>query len=454
MDVEPAKALFEVGINMLQCALTLYFGLSIFPSNGRIRPDVIYVIPFWLLASVLLSIFTFFRIPAWIPDFLPSAIILMLVTCLFRQGTFPDKAFWCVVYFFTCGWLTSLVKVAAVGWFGIPASALTKEGTSRIIYVIAVNAFLVAITMLLSRIARHLTRGFDVNRIDFGVLLAIIALPVASLAVLLGLLHAVTYIPHEIVPDLRFEIPAIAILVVNIFVLWLFDYIKRQDEHMRSLAAENLKIEAQISHYSDIAIAHRGMQAWQHDKNKHLRMLLSLAESNQTSRLHAYLVSLIESPDFQAISFCTGNLMMDAILSNIGNILKSEGTRFIVNMRLPEKLPVTDRDLTIIMWNLLENARDACLRIKEPEERFIRVAGLCNAHAWELQIVNSMRPAAKEWGVLGLTSKADKSKHGMGLHIVRQAVEQYSGGFSVKEEEQLYTANVLIPCAAMAELNT
>lgn len=341
--------------------------------------------------------------------------------------------------------MTYFMQILAIKFFHIPASALSEQGTARVIYVMAVNATLIAGTMLLIRMARHIKLRSEGNELDYGALIVFTMLPIASLAILLSMMHAVIYIPYEVIPTLKLEMSAFAILVANGMVLLLFDRMTKQNAEMVNLTIEKLKIETQLYHYEDLEKAYKSIQTWQHDRDKHLKTMRSLLEMGEEEKLHEYISSLTTISNPRQVSYATGNLVMDAILNSIGNMLYEEQTRFIVKMRLSDDLPISDRDLTIIMWNLLENARDACIRIANPKERFVRVAGLHSAMSWELQVINSMHPTEKKKGIWGLTSKRDLEKHGMGLHIVSQAVEKYEGFISFKENNNLHETNIVIP---------
>lgn len=388
--------------------------------------------------------------PPYLPDILPGVLLFLSITVIFRSGTLTRKLICCIVYFAIFGGCTYLVQVLAMGMFSVPVGALSVDGTSRTIFVLAANALLIAATMLLSRLTRRIMRRSE-TKIDGereharSALLVFITLPLASIIILLSMLSAVVHIPHDVIPTLRLELSALAILIANAVVLLLFDQISRQAETMQRLNIENQKKEAQLNHYDDITKVYRSAQAWLHDKHKHLQTLDSLLRMDEQDKLAEYIHTMVQSPEVHIITFSTGNLVMDAILGSFGSMLQADQTQFSVNMRLPETLPVSDQDLTIIMWNLLENARDACLRIDKPSRRFVRVAGLCNAQTLEIQVVNSMRQVMMKLGVWGLTSKKDAAQHGMGLHIVSETVGAYQGYVSFTASHQLHTANIIVP---------
>jgi hypothetical protein len=99
MTMSPMWALFEIGINIIQCGTTIYFGLMIFAPKPKFTRSAYYAIPLWFLASLALSMYSFISMPGWLPDIIPSIVIFLVLTCVFRQGSALWKVFWCFAHF-------------------------------------------------------------------------------------------------------------------------------------------------------------------------------------------------------------------------------------------------------------------------------------------------------------------------------------------------------------------
>ena len=65
--------------------------------------------------------------------------------------------------------------------------------------------------------------------------------------------------------------------------------------------------------------------------------------------------------------------MADAILNSKLSLAGARKIAVNAKARVPEHMAVSDVNLCSILGNLLDNAIESCMRIEEPEKRFLRV---------------------------------------------------------------------------------
>lgn len=103
---------------------------------------------------------------------------------------------------------------------------------------------------------------------------------------------------------------------------------------------------------------------------------------------------------------------------------KEEGLQF------PEKLFIQSYDIGIILGNALDNAMEACrkLKAKEPDaEAFIRISLFQKRELFFLKVENSFdgRVVRKPQNEFPVTDKADRENHGIGLINIKNTAEKY-----------------------------
>lgn len=438
-------ALFEICINAIQCALTLYFGVRVFDLKKQYTNEARYVVPLWALATFCLSLFTFFRIPSWIPDILPSIIIFLMLTGIFYEGSFLYKVLCCGAYFLVCGFLTIIIQVLTLRVYDVPSEQLFAQTPARLIHMIIIAALTIPLTLLMIRLARAIIRKRSIPRSTYGIYVVFVALPFMSLLILLIMLRTVVIVPEEYISRMNTDIAAFVLLLINILVIWIFDHVNKQNENVLALEREKQQMTFQLQHYIDIEKIYKDMLQWEHDKSKHLQTLLALMEMMEYEKAKMYLKELVEHYDSFIINYKTGNLTMDALVNAMGALLSQDMIDFEVNLVLPDVLSVSNNDLTIIVGNLLENARTACIEIDDPSLRKIRLVGQVRNMTLEMQLVNSRNPRIKEKGFRGLSTKFRVSHQGIGLSIIEKRLDVYSGYIAYVEDDDMFRVDLIIP---------
>ena len=104
----------------------------------------------------------------------------------------------------------------------------------------------------------------------------------------------------------------------------------------------------------------------------------------------------------------------------------------IVDVRLPEKLTVDDMDLSIVLGNALDNAIEACERMKsEEEEKSVHVMMKYINENILLSIKNSYDSnAIKTSGKAFLSAKRSNAELGIGMENIQNVIQKYNGNMS------------------------
>ena len=103
-----------------------------------------------------------------------------------------------------------------------------------------------------------------------------------------------------------------------------------------------------------------------------------------------------------------------------------------------------DIDIYTLFANLLDNAIEASLKIP-PENRCITLAVRRQSAFLSIHISNYFSGKLLEENGELITLKEDHNAHGYGSKSVRQIVEKYDGSLSYRNEDNVFTVNILIP---------
>lgn len=193
---------------------------------------------------------------------------------------------------------------------------------------------------------------------------------------------------------------------------------------------------------------YRQMRGWRHDFRNHIQTMLILMENGENQRLKEYLEGL--NADLTEVDqvLKTGNVMADAILNSKLSLARAKGIAVNAKAKVPDRVRISDVNLCAMLGNLLDNAIEACLRIEEPEKRFIRVYIGTMKQQLYISVTNSMGKRPEKTGGRFLSSKSGRdemARFGFGLMRIDVIAEQNGGYVNRQNEEGVFAAEVMLP---------
>ena len=190
------------------------------------------------------------------------------------------------------------------------------------------------------------------------------------------------------------------------------------------------------------------MRAWRHDYHNHIQSIKAMLAMKKLEELDSYLGTLEKDLDSIDIAIRTGNVGLDAILSSKVSIAQKRGIEVTCTAKVPQNLTVTDVHLCAIVGNLLDNAIEACEKIKGSENpavphKFIRI--YIGTFKEQLYISVSNSTNAKHRRRLNELVTSKLGEHGFGLRRIDKIAEQYDGFVNRKNEPGIFATEVMLP---------
>ena len=124
---------------------------------------------------------------------------------------------------------------------------------------------------------------------------------------------------------------------------------------------------------------------------------------------------------------------------------KKQGIEIDVNAEFPKDCNITSDDLCVVLFNLLDNAMEACQKFMRQTKTPPRVqVTLRRIH--QFLIIKIQNPCVLPRKLFGIfpTTKADAGHHGIGLRNVREKVEKYNGSLEFEVEGGMFTVTALL----------
>ena len=163
-----------------------------------------------------------------------------------------------------------------------------------------------------------------------------------------------------------------------------------------------------------------------HDMNNHLFMLQEYAREEDIVGLQRYIQEIQQEYIPSSRKTWTGNQALDFILNQKKTEAERQKIEFQIQADKSVHLPMTDSEICVLFGNLLDNAIEASVQIKE-EKKWIKVSLGQQKEMFFLNITNNYTKAPVMQRGEYVTTKQQKDAHGYGIKSVKRIVEKHEG---------------------------
>ena len=232
------------------------------------------------------------------------------------------------------------------------------------------------------------------------------------------------------------------LMLVGVFAWMLVERVRRlrlAAEQVRDLEVQVRAAEAGLRH---LRSGEEATRAARHDLRHHAAALSRLIDAGEQERCRAYLVELSGQQEAEAPLRYADNLVANAVMAAYLAPAQAAGIEVRCEARVPAELPLRDTELSVLLSNLLSNAVEACERVRaEGAGRpFVSLSMRAQDGRLAVRCENAAVPGAS----FSRTSKADASRHGLGLPAMRQIVERHGGALYADVEGGVAVVRIVI----------
>ena len=354
-------------------------------------------------------------------------------------------------------WLAGKGALQSEKAFGI-AVDVSVAGTQILQY--AAIALLLYFS-LRSIVGNFHEKSYRINRME----LLFILTPAAVGLMICMLLRIIMLTVEDSVPEmLYYRYPVLVIVIPTILLLSLLSilYSVKLFQDMICWNREKsgrIVLEKQISslqeNMEEMERIYSGIRGMKHDMKNTISVIQRLSAGNsmeENTELQAYLSELNRGLEKLEVRFKTGNTVVDTLL----NMKYHEAVRDVPDIEmdadkliLPQGLEIHSYDIGVIMGNAVDNAMEACRKLKAKEPgaaAFIRISSLQKGNLLILKVENSFdgRLVRRRQEEFPVTDKADRKSHGIGLANIKSTAEKYQGAVDFKVNGRVFILSVMM----------
>lgn len=243
--------------------------------------------------------------------------------------------------------------------------------------------------------------------------------------------------------NLLITLTAVGIFLDNIIIYYtvqkLSDWVNKEKEYEVVQYQNEVLIKATLEKDE----MNKEVRKIWHDFNNHMSCIDMLLQMGNIDKARGYIKNMNASCQTTYMGIKTGNEMADVVINQKFMLAKAHQISLIVGGQLEEELRINQMDLCALLCNSLDNAIEACRQIEPDELRKINLSLKIEDSHLCIDVSNSVKKEAIDNKKL-VTTKKDKSRHGIGMLSMKTIVEKYGGNLTWRYEESQFILSISI----------
>lgn len=341
----------------------------------------------------------------------------------------------------------------------------------RLIFLMQVTEFLLltleylVFTLLLFLCVRRFAKKFREKDYDMGgTELLFLGVPAMTGVLICVLLRIMIITVKDGIPELLYDNYPPLIVIVPVILLLCLQSILCSVSLWQDMTALNrekggrLVMEQQVrsmqEHMQEMNRTYARLRSMKHDMKNQLAVMHELVrqggDGEEKQRELAHWMGALElTMDSLEPGFKTGNMVADAILHMKFHEAAEklpELTMDADGLVFPKGLQIDNYDMTVILCNALDNALEACGKLRQEDHKWIRIFSFQKGRLFFLQIENRFNGhiLCKGGREFPVTDKEDRKMHGIGFYNMQASAAKYCGGVDWRTEGKTFVLSIML----------
>jgi len=238
------------------------------------------------------------------------------------------------------------------------------------------------------------------------------------------------FLPTDVAIALSFFV----MFLISFLALYLLRKIVKNSEEIMTTNLKLKQIEMEHKQNQDMTIVVDELRTLRHDMNNHMSVLQGLLSMREYDDAKDYLSSIVSELEVANSFIFTDNKVLSVLMNHKASSARRADITFDSEI-MTSITPFSDSDLCALLGNILENAIEACAGHDNPYIFF----SMKKENGWLLITCDNTftTPPIFEKGQL-VTTKANKSYHGIGTKTIRSIVKKYEGTVSFTVDDMFH----------------
>ncbi len=373
-------------------------------------------------------------------NFIVSCGLFLIVALVFVQGNILLRLFHWLIVIVVCMSAEMvfffLLKVSV----NLPTNEIYKNHFVMISSIIAIKLIEFIILTIIKQISK-----IQVRKISLKVFSAFIIIPLATT----GLMALIPYIRvggDELTSrDVALIILYLILLCGNIILFYIFTKYSQLQEQKMLLEISQAKYDERKNWHDKQESIEKGYKEKIHDIKYYLKQIGIYLQEGQEDKIQEVLDSLQMGIHKEEENIICSNHFLNILLGDFKREAEKEKVQTEIFVETGFKIEfMREIDITSLFGNLLDNALEAAKKC-ESGKIWIDLFMQNDGEFVVFRIKNTYNGTIIQNGEQFMTTKEEKSFHGIGLRNVNRIVETYTGNIYRNYDGKIFETMVVLP---------
>ncbi|MCL2245184.1 MAG: ATP-binding protein [Treponema sp.] len=235
--------------------------------------------------------------------------------------------------------------------------------------------------------------------------------------------------------------------IAQIFLIWSFiilcyAIINTNEKTKQKYEADFARgiIATGRGHYKKMNELYDALKVMRHDYKFHLNAALEMLQRGETEKGSEYLSGLQNLLKDNDLHNFSDNPVINSLVADYAGKCDELKIDFNVSIKIPPDFSLSNYEMCIVLGNLLENAVEACLKLKPPSEneRQIKLAIKPQGEQLAIMVRNTFDGNVVKDGEKYISTKENESGTGIGLHSVMAVAGSYGEMFHIEHDSKWF----------------
>jgi two-component system, LytTR family, sensor histidine kinase AgrC len=203
------------------------------------------------------------------------------------------------------------------------------------------------------------------------------------------------------------------------------------------------QVELQRQNYSTLNESLTQLYSLKHDERHHINAIESMVKQQNYKEVLEYIEQYNRNDMSTTIPALCNNFVADSIIKHYMGIANRKKIDFKTDLIIPENIGINSLDLCIVLGNSLENAIEACDRLTDSQDKYIKLISKIVGTHIIFQITNNFCGDIMTADNILKSSKGGLS-HGIGLTNIRETANKYNGNLEIKYSNQTFEITIIM----------
>lgn len=245
-------------------------------------------------------------------------------------------------------------------------------------------------------------------------------------------------------------VPITVMLIWNLGTFFIYTLVIRmlqetlmKEEIEQQLERAALTSSIQMKYYESLLSQVKKNRKVRHDFRHQIFMIKQYCDEAEYDKLSAYLDEYVD--DFQLnqrMLFCE-HTVINGILQYYNEMARIQNIEMSVNVNLPKTLPIPDVDICSLFCNAIENALEACERMKDGK-RWIEIkADVFGSETYTIRFANSYEGELRQTED-GTFLSSKRNEEGIGVTSMKKICENYHGICKITHDDTSFIVEMML----------